>query len=55
MERDSISHATGMEEFLGRNCCIQGYHVYKEVWEAAVGEALVCEREPENVSDRYAV
>ena len=39
----------------GRNCCIRGYYVYKEVWEAAVGEALVCEREPENASDRYAV
>ena len=44
-----------MEEFFERNCCIRGYHVYKEVWEAAVGEALVCEREPENASDRYAV
>ena len=42
-----------MEEFF----CIRGYHVdlYKEVWEAAVGELLVCEREPENASDRYAV
>ena len=28
---------------------------YKEVWEAAVGESLVCEREPENASDRYPV
>ena len=44
-----------MEEFFERNCCIRGYHAYKEVWEAAVGEALVCEREPENASDRYAV
>ena len=26
-----------------------------EVWEAVVGEALVCEREPENASDRYTV
>ena len=25
------------------------------VWEAAVGEALVCEREPENTFGRYAV
>ena len=33
---------------------IRGYHVYKEVWEA-VGEALVCEKEPKNASDRYAV
>ena len=28
------------------------YHAYKEVWEAAVGELLVCEREPENASDQ---
>ena len=29
-----------MEEF-ERACCIRGYHEYKEVWEAAVGEELV--------------
>ena len=28
-----------MEEF-GRDCCICGYHVYKEMWEAAAGEVL---------------
>ena len=44
-----------MEELFEGNCCIRGYHVYKEVWEAAVGESLVCEREPKNASDRYAV
>ena len=40
-----------MEKFFERNS-IRGYHVYKKVWAATVGEALVCEREP---SDRYAV
>ena len=40
-----------MEEFFERNC-IRGYH---KVWEAAVREAVVCEREPESVSDQYAV
>ena len=44
-----------MEEFFKRNCCIQGYLVYKEVWKTAVGEALVYEREPENASNQYAV
>ena len=29
----------GMEEF-ERICCIRGYHVYKEIWEAAAGEVL---------------
>ena len=38
-----------------RSGCIWGYHAYKDVWEAAVGESLVCEREPENASDRCAV
>ena len=37
----------GMEEFV-RVCCIRGYHVYRDVWEAAVGEGLACEREPRN-------
>ena len=32
-----------MEEF-ERLCCIQDYHVYQEIWTAAVGEELVCER-----------
>ena len=44
-----------MEEVLERSCCIRGYHVYKEVWEASVGEALTCEREPGNAADRHAV
>ena len=26
--------------------CVSGYHVYKEVWEAAIGEALECHKEP---------
>ena len=44
-----------MEEIFETKCCIRGYHVYKEVWEAVVEESLVCEREPENASDRYVV
>ena len=43
-----------MEDY-ERECCICGYHVYKEIWAAALGEQLVCEREPYNPSDRYAV
>ena len=31
-------------------CCVRGYHVYKEVWEAAIGEILECHREPTNAS-----
>ena len=32
-----------------------GYHIYKTVWDAVIGEELQCERELDNVSDRYAV
>ena len=54
-EEERAERVTAMEESFKRNCCIRGYHIYKEVWEAAVGELLVCEREPENASDQYAV
>ena len=36
-------------------CCVRGYHVYKDIWAAAIGEVLVCSREPTNAADRYAV
>ena len=36
-------------------CCVRGYHVYKTVWAVAVGEVLICRREPSNSADRYAV
>ena len=32
--------------------CVRGYHVYKDIWAAAIGEVLVCSREPANVADR---
>jgi hypothetical protein len=47
-----------MEDFLHeveKPCCILGYHVYKSIWRAVVGEVLPCEREVNNVTDRYAV
>ena len=34
---------------------IQGYHVYKEVWEASIGQILPCRREAGNIHDPYAV
>ena len=34
---------------------MRGYHIYKEEWEAAVGEELKCEREKNNAKDPYAV
>ena len=47
--------ALKMEEELSGVSCIRGYHVYKDIWDAAIGEVLVCEREPRNVEDRYAI
>ena len=35
--------------------CIRGYHVYKSIWDATVGEELECARESANPADRYAV
>ena len=35
--------------------CIHGHHAYKEIWEAAAGEVLSCEREARNAHDRYDV
>ena len=38
------------EEMAGVNeiaCCVRGYHVYKDIWAAAIGEVLVC-RHQEN-------
>ena len=42
-------------EVCKRNSCVRGYHIYKDIWDAVIGEELRCEREPDNRSDRYAV
>ena len=34
---------------------VRGYHVYKHVWDANIGETLSCEVESGNASDPYAV
>ena len=36
-------------------CCICSYHVYQEIWDAAVDEELTCQPERSNAHDRYAV
>ena len=33
--------------------CVRGYHVYKDVWNAVLGEELLCQRETGNSSDMY--
>jgi len=37
------------------NSCVRGYHVYQDIWTPVIGEQLVCEREEDNPTDRYAV
>ena len=45
-----------VKSFFERNTCIRSYHnVYIKVWDATIGEALVCEGEPKSTSDPYAV
>ena len=51
---ERTERVTAIEKFFERNC-ICGYHVYKKVWAVTVGEVLMCEREPKNSSDQYAV
>ena len=34
---------------------IQGYHIFRTIWDAVIGESLQCVREVGNVEDRYAV
>ena len=31
--------------------CIRGYHVYKDLWDASIGEDTLCESEPLNDED----
>ena len=42
-------------EVCERNSCVHGYHIYKDIWDAVIDEELLCEREPNNRSDQYAV
>ena len=56
MLESGLTRQEGMEDdTVKRTCCVRSYHVYKEIWEAAVGEILMCEKEPRNTADRYAV
>ncbi len=34
--------------------CLRGYHIYRELWEAAIGEDLACQRECGNATDAHA-
>ena len=34
---------------------VRGYHIYKDIWAAAIGEVLVCSREPTNEGKIFVV
>ena len=38
----------------GSDCCICGYHVHKNIWQASMGEKLECDREPDNSCDHFS-
>ena len=42
-------------EMLKMESCVKGYHINQELWEAVIGEELLCEREHYNPADTYAV
>ena len=33
-------------EVCERSSCVHSYHIYKDIWDAIIGEELRCEREP---------
>lgn len=43
-----------MESFETESC-IQGFHIYKDIWSPLTGEQIKCTREDDNPRDRYAV
>ena len=42
-------------ETIEKECCVRGYHIYKNIWDTSIGEELACQREPSNGVNRYAV
>ena len=50
----SCTRCGAMEE-LARESCVQGHHIYKEVWNPVVGEVPLCERELHKAADQYSV
>ena len=34
---------------------VRGYHIYQSVWDAIIGENLICVMENDNSNDKFAV
>lgn len=52
---DSLEYSPAGSAKHGRDSCVRGYHEYKDIWAAAAGEELTCEKECHKVQDRYVV
>ena len=53
--RTRITHMCEKKmECFRKESCVRGYHIYRELWEAAIGENLACQRECGNATDAYA-
>ena len=46
---------SSMEHMFSVEAMVRDYHEYQSVWDAPIGEALLCEREVGNVHDTFAV
>jgi len=53
--RGKFSLVYGREGLLAIEACVREYHACQDIWEATISEELLCERQPMNPSDRYAV
>ena len=51
----STSNYVEKMEDCARDLCIRCFHMCSDIWKAAEGEVLECERETGNAKDRYAV
>ena len=55
MDRRVFAVASSSGETFTVENCIRGYHIYKDIWDATIGEELQCARESDNSNDRYPV
>ena len=42
-------------DYYEQDNCIRRYHIYQNIWSAEIDEHFVCERDPLNSRDRYAI
>ena len=50
-----MANSTSGTETLSVEAMVRGYHVYQDIWDAALGEQLSCKGEPGNRKDPFAV